>query len=179
MFTGTKVSLRAFELSDTTVLHEMLNEPALLGCRYIDHEDGPLSLARVEEMVEAWSKPEQSLRVVVTGAGGGPLLGHAYADSGWDRLTAFVAVVIAPAHQRHGYGTEVLRLLLHHVFTATPALTVEAWVADWNEAGLAFARHGGFREAGRLRREGIRNGSYYDAIPFDMTRAEWEERHGP
>jgi RimJ/RimL family protein N-acetyltransferase len=89
-----------------------------------------------------------------------------------------VSVVIGPAHQRRGYGTEALDLLLRHLFATGPALAAETWVDDWNDAGLAFATQHGFLEAGRSRREGIHNGTYFDAVGLDLTRAEWEASRG-
>ena len=99
-------------------------------------------------------------------------------DPSWEPLAPFVAVVIGPAHQRHGYGTAALEHLLRHLFGTTPALIAETWVDDWNEPGLVFAKRYGFREAGRARREGIRNGRYYAAVGFDLTREEWEAGRG-
>jgi RimJ/RimL family protein N-acetyltransferase len=93
-------------------------------------------------------------------------------------LAPFVAVVIAPVHQRRGCGTAALDHLLRHLFGTTPALAAETWVDDWNEPGLAFAEYYGFREAGRARREGIRNGAYFAAVGLDLTREEWEAGRG-
>ncbi|MGZ8754059.1 MAG: GNAT family N-acetyltransferase [Acidimicrobiia bacterium] len=170
--------LRAFEKSDAAALHQLLNEPALLERRYLDdEEDGdPLSLVQVEDLLEKWTKSGGRTHRAVTD--GDDLLGIGSLDSSWDPLAPFMSVVIGTAYQRRGLGTKTLDLLLQHQFGTSPSLAVQTWVDTWNESGLAFARTYGFREAGSIRREGIRNGTYFDAVGFDMTRGEWEARHG-
>jgi RimJ/RimL family protein N-acetyltransferase len=65
-------------------------------------------------------------------------------------------------------------LLLHYLFENTPAHNVSGWLADWNQAARGFAQKHGFRESGRSRREGIRQGAYYDGILVNILRPEWE-----
>ena len=89
-----------------------------------------------------------------------------------------MAVVIGPGHQRRGYGSAALRLILSFLFDQTPAHCVTAWIDSWNEAGLALAGHLGFRRAGQMRRVGLRGGQFYDTVVLDLLRPEWVERGG-
>jgi RimJ/RimL family protein N-acetyltransferase len=59
-----------------------------------------------------------------------------------------------------------------------PAHNTTTWVAAWNAPALAFATRHGFRQAGRLRRAGIRHGAYYDLVILDMLRSEWPVEGG-
>jgi RimJ/RimL family protein N-acetyltransferase len=173
----SRIGLRAFELSDASRLHELLNEPALLGRRYLEDDNNrPLSHAQIEELLGTWIKPDGESHLAVVE--GETLVGIGLLDATWDPLSPFVAVVIGTAHQRQGFGTAVLDQLMLEQFGSSPALAIETWVDDWNEPGLAFAEQYGFREAGRVRREGIRNGTYFAAVGFDLTRDEWQARHG-
>ena len=61
---------------------------------------------------------------------------------------------------------------------SSPALAAMTWIDEWNASGLAFAEKYGFREAGRARREGIRNGKYFATVGLDLTRQEWEAGRG-
>lgn len=176
MFSGPRVRLRAFETSDGPCLHHLLNEPELLGRRYLDEDRDPLALEQVADLLSKWIKSDRELHLAITD--GETLLGFGLMDHGWEPLAPFVSVVIDPAHQRRGYGTEALDLLLRHLFGTGPALAAETWVDDWNVAGLAFANKNGFLEAGRSRREGIHDGMYFDAVGLDLTRAEWEASRG-
>ena len=169
--------MRAFELSDAPRLHELLNEPALLGRRYLEDEHNrPLSHSQIEDLVDRWIKPDGETHLALVDDD--TLVGIGSLDTTWDPLSPFVSVVIGTASQRQGFGTDALDQLLLQQFGSSPALAMETWVDAWNEPGCAFAKQYGFREAGRVRREGIRNGTYFDAIGFDLTREEWQARHG-
>jgi RimJ/RimL family protein N-acetyltransferase len=170
------IALRSLELSDAPDLHRMFNEPELVGRRYIDKDRGPISQEQVEDLLGMWVKPEDGLRWGVTD--GEDLVGIAVHDTSWEPLAPFVAVVIDPSRQRRGHGTEALTLLLGQVFSTTPALAAQTWVDEWNGPGLAFAVASGLQEAGRARREGIRDGKYYASVAFDYLREEWEARVG-
>jgi RimJ/RimL family protein N-acetyltransferase len=168
--------LRPFELTDTAALHQLLNDPELIGRRYLDQDRQPLSLPQVEDLLEKWTKPDGETRRAMTA--GDAFLGIGMVDPTWEPLAPFVAVVIDPAHQRLGHGTAAMDLLLEQLFGATPALAAMTWIDEWNASGLAFALKYGFREAGRARREGIRNGRYFASVGLDLTRQEWEAGRG-
>ena len=168
--------LRPFETSDARALQQLLNASELLGRRYLDQDRHSLSLAQVEALLEKWTKPEDETRLAIDE--GGVLIGITLVDPSWEPLAPFVAVVVDPAHQRRGLGTAALDQLLQGLFTTSPALAVMTWVDEWNEPGLAFAGKYGFLEAGRARREGIRQGKYFASVGLDLTREEWEAEHG-
>jgi diamine N-acetyltransferase len=170
------ITLRPIETSDARALHQLLNEPELLGRRYLEKDREPLSLEQVEVLLEKWTKPEDETRLAIDD--GEALVGITLMDPSWESLAPFVAVVVDPAHQRRGFGTAALDQLLQNLFGATPALAAMTWVDEWNEAGLAFAETYGFQEAGRARREGIRHGKYFASVGLDLTREEWEANHG-
>ena len=52
------LTLRAFEMSDAPALHQLLNEPELVGRRYLEKDRDPLSLQQVEDLLNKWTKPE-------------------------------------------------------------------------------------------------------------------------
>lgn len=168
--------LRPFEPTDAAALHQLLNDPELLGRRYLDQDRRPLSLPQVEELLEKWTKPDGETRRAITA--GEAFLGLGMVDPTWEPLAPFVAVVIDPTHQRRGHGTAAMDQMLAQLFGATPALAAMTWIDEWNASGLAFAEKYGFREAGRVRREGIRNGKYFATVGLDLTRLEWEAGRG-
>lgn len=170
MFEGPRVFLKAIERDDASELHGLVNHPDLRGRRYLDDEERPLSIAQVERHIGKLQEDENALHVkIVTNAA---LIGYATVDYGWDTLTPFIAVVIAPDHQRAGYGSEVARLLIEWTFKQLPATALHSWVADWNQPALRFAASLGFAEAGRVRRDGIHNGRFADSIPVELLREE-------
>jgi RimJ/RimL family protein N-acetyltransferase len=180
-FHGDAVDLRPFEPSDVPALALILNHPGLTGRRYVPWgfaELSPLSQGQVEAIIQKWAKTEKGLQLAVVLRETEELIGHVGCDWGWDPHCPDLSLVIAPAHQRRGYGSEVLRLLLSYLFGNTVAHNVSGWVADWNRAGLQFATRHGFQECGRLRRAGIQQGSYFDVVVVDLLRPEWEPTGG-
>lgn len=170
------LTLRPFEADDALALQTYLNHPELNGRRYLPHGfpvDIPLSIKQVAEIIEKWGEGKREVHLAVIQAVKGELVGHTDMVWSWDPHTPWVSVVIAPSSQRRGYGTEVMNLLLSHMFENTVAHNVHSWIADWNRGAREFAKSLGFQESGRSRREGFRQGKYYDEILVDMLRPEW------
>jgi ribosomal-protein-alanine N-acetyltransferase len=175
-FQNQDVLLRAFETQDVEGLLTYLNHPALAGRRYLPWGfpgELPLSRQQVEKAMEKWRGEERGAHLAITLRVSGELIGHAAMTWGWDPHCPDVALVIAPAHQRQGYGSDTLAILLRYLFENTPAHNVSSWMGDWNEAARAFAQAHSFQECGRWRRDGLRLGAYYDTVQVDLLKAEW------
>ena len=179
IFENERLILRPFEPGDAPALLSLLNQPDLAGRRGLPwgfNEELPLSQGQVERVLGKWSEAEESLHLAVVQRTSQELIGHAELDRGWDPHAPSLWLLIAPAHQRQGYGSEVLCLLLNYFFDYTPAHNVSLWAADWNQPALAFARRHGFQECGHWRRDGLRGGVYVDGVIFDILRPEWKAR---
>ncbi len=191
-FVGKTVTLRPFEMDDVKALREYLNHADLMGRRHIPWgfpEFLPLIEPQVHGILERWATEERSVVLAIDahierqawGLSGetsqvSELVGHAEFTWGWDPHAPSVSVVIDPEHQRKGYGSEALFLLLQHLFAFTPAHNVSCWIADWNDSALAFAAENGFQEAGRMRRVGLYQGHSFDLIITDILRPEFLRR---
>lgn len=176
-FEGRLIRLRAFEPGDTPAVEAYLNHPALLGRRYVPwsfSDTAPLSGQQVTAIVQKWAETEKGLVLAVVQQATGQVVGHAEGEWDWDPHNPSVSVVIDPAHQRQGLGSEALALLLRHLFDYTPANTVTCWLADWNQEGQRFAARHGFHDSGRMRRAGLRQGAYFDLVVMDLLRREWQ-----
>lgn len=179
IFQGSLVTLRPFEPEDIPALQAYLNHLDLEGCRYLPSgfsELVPLSRKQVEAIYEKLVGSEDGFTLAVTMTGSGEVVGHTGCDWSWDPHCPDLFLVIAPEHQRQGFGSEAILLLLRYVFEYTPAHVVTAWVADWNITGLHFLERHGYQQAGRSRRVGMRQGGYYDAVVTDLLRREWLQR---
>lgn len=144
--------MRALEPDDAEALAAYLNHPDLAGRRYLPWsapEAAPLARRPVEQALNARAEDKAARQFAVVLTETGAVIGHAECSRGWDPHCPEIAIVIAPACQRRGYGTAVLPLLLRHLFETTPAHNVGAWLADWNLAAAAFALRRGFADAGR------------------------------
>jgi RimJ/RimL family protein N-acetyltransferase len=181
LFQSEAISLRAFEADDAPALMAYLNHPDLAGRRYTPwqfSDVAPLSPRQVQEIMEKWAKAKKALSLAIVHEESQEVIGHAECDWGWDPHCPSLSVVIAPDHQRQGYGSETVRLLLLYLFGHTPAHVVTCWIADWNRSGLQCAARHGFLAAGQMRRAGIRQGRYYDAVVADLLRSEWLKQGG-
>ena len=181
LFQGDAIALRPFEPADVPALGDYLNHFDLAGRRYIPWsfpEVAPLSQQQVHDIHQKWSDVDKGLHLAVVNLDGQDLIGHAECEWGWDPHCPSLSVVIAPAHQRRGYGSEAFALLLRYLFEYTPAHVVACWIADWNQPALEFVRSHGFQEAGRMRRVGIRQGQYHDVMVTDLLRSEWQQLGG-
>jgi RimJ/RimL family protein N-acetyltransferase len=178
-FESQRLILRPFEPGDAPALLALLNHPELAGRRGLPwgfNEELPLTPDQVDKILSKWGSDEDSLHLAVTLRDSQQLIGHAELDRGWDPQAPSLWLLVSPAHQRQGYGSEVLRLLLDYYFNYTPAYNVSLWASDWNQPALAFVRKYGFQECGRFRRDSWRNGVYADGIVFDILRPEWKAR---
>ena len=173
---GTRVFLRPFEPEDAASLYIYLNHPDLTGCRYLPHgfsDDLPLSRKQVHEILEKWGRTDTRAHLAVV-LQNGEVIGHASAYWGWDTHCPGVELVISPAYQRQGLGSEAVRLLVTFLFDSLPAHNLSVEVADWNVPAQKFFQLHGFLESGRSRREGLRGGKFYDLVLFDILRKEWK-----
>ena len=178
-FQTEQIKLRPFEPDDASALQAYLNHPKLSGRRYIPRgfpEEVPLSKNQVEEIIKKWGEEKNEAHLAIVLTDRQDLIGHAELE--WDRdpQTPWVSVVIARPYQRQGYGSQVLSLLMDYLFENTAAHNVSSWISDWNRAARSFTKKHGFRESGRSRREGFRQGAYYDSVLVDILRPEYKAR---
>jgi RimJ/RimL family protein N-acetyltransferase len=175
-FQSENLALRPFEADDVQVLRAYLNYPELSGRRYLPHgfpDDIPLSTNQGQALIEKWGEGKDEAHLAIIQAERQELVGHAEFAWEWDPHTPWISVVVSVPRQRRGFGTEVINLLLRYLFENTAAHNVSSWMADWNHEASSFAKSLGFKESGRSRREGIRQGSYYDDILVEILRPEW------
>ena len=175
-FQTERLHLRPFEHEDLPALKEYLNHPELVGRRYLPWGvpgEMPLSSQQVEVVLQKWGEADDESHLAVELIAEPTLIGHLGFGSGWDPHNPFVEIVIAPGYQHRGYGSELLALLVRYLFMNTPAHNVSGWISDWNQAAYRFACKHGFQECGRSRREGLRQGAYFDEIVVDLLRPEW------
>jgi RimJ/RimL family protein N-acetyltransferase len=171
--------LRAFEPDDLQGFCIYINSPELVGRRYIPWQfsgDIPLSKRQVEGVLKTWAEAEKQLHLAVSLREGGVLIGHVNASWGWDPHCPNLDLVISPAYQRQGYGSEVLAGMLEYFFNNTPAHNITGGMSSWNQSAQDFAAKHGFARSGCFRRTGFRDGQYVDWIGIDFLRPEWLAR---
>jgi RimJ/RimL family protein N-acetyltransferase len=181
-FLDEKVKLRPFEAQDAPHLEQYLNHPAISGRRYLPWkypETAPLSMEVVNQIINDWQAFEQGFHLAVISSPADRIVGHVNVDWGWDAHCPSVSLVISPEYQRQRFGSSTLNIVLHYLFSETPAHTVGSeWVADWNEPAKRFLLKNGFTLNGTIRWAGMHGGKPFDMHAADILRREWQTRPG-
>lgn len=89
--------------------------------------------------------------------------------------TFMFGIRIYQGHQRHGYGTEAVRLILRYGFYELRCQKANSTMLSVNQASICLHQNLGFREEGRIRRSCYTDGRYFDKIWFGLTREEFDE----
>jgi len=181
LFTSEKIHLRPFLHGDLAAVTAYLNHDELVGRRYLPHgfpDALPLAESQIDGVLKKWGEKERGLALAVVHTASDTFIGHVDCSWHWDPHAPDLSIVIGPEHQRQGYGSAALAMMLAFFFRETVAHNVAGWVSDWNEAGRAFAAAHGFTESGAMRRAGIRNGAYVDLQLVDILRPEWQAQQG-
>jgi RimJ/RimL family protein N-acetyltransferase len=85
---------------------------------------------------------------------------------------------IRTEHQRRGYASEAIRIVLRYFFDELRYQKVTAAVYSFNAPSIALHERLGLVLEGRLRREVYTAGRYHDILLFGLTAEEFAARHG-
>jgi len=133
----------------------------------------PISLEELKEKLkEKQKKPRTSIFSIWTKQND-EYVGIAQWSASWDTWCPDVGVIIWPEFRRKGYGTEAARKLLDISFLQSPGHTVVSAAQDWNIPSQNFIKSLGFKDSGKMRRIGMKDGKYYDLIFFDILKNEY------
>jgi RimJ/RimL family protein N-acetyltransferase len=175
-----RVRLRAVEPRDWKI-HFEWDRTTDIG-RLTDDEGFPQS----EEMVRRWAEDEalklganDCFRFQLEEVATGELVGTLNTHTCIPRHGTFsYGVAILPAHQRKGFASDAIRLLLRHFFAERRYQKCNTQVYSINEPSMRLHEHLGFVLEGRLRRMKYTQGAYHDVLIYGMTDEEFYVRHG-
>lgn len=86
-------------------------------------------------------------------------------------------VGVAPQHQRKGYASEAIRLVLNFYFNERRYQKCTTSVYSFNPASIQLHEHLGFTLEGRLRRMIYSGGTYHDELMYGMTQEEFNAKY--
>jgi RimJ/RimL family protein N-acetyltransferase len=78
-----------------------------------------------------------------------------------------------PAYRGKGYGTEAKHLILEYAFHRLYLERITSFVFEPNTRSAAALAKQGYRAAGRLKYDEIKDGRFQDFLLFDLTREDW------
>ncbi|MEX2426028.1 MAG: GNAT family protein [Thermomicrobiaceae bacterium] len=78
-----------------------------------------------------------------------------------------------PEYRNRGYGTEAKHLVLEYAFQRLHLERIVSFVFEPNARSSAALMKQGYRPAGRLKYEDIKDGRFQDTLVFDLLPEEW------
>jgi RimJ/RimL family protein N-acetyltransferase len=175
---GQLVRLRALEPDDWPVHFEWNQDSEM--ARQVDFIWFPQSRAAVQKWAaeNAVKPPDNDELDLVIETLAGAYAGLISVHSVVRRNGTFkYGVAIRAPHQRKGYASEAIRLILRHYFNELRYQKATAHVFAFNTASIRLHERLGFQLEGRLRRMIYSDGQYHDELIYGLTddefRAGW------
>jgi RimJ/RimL family protein N-acetyltransferase len=171
---GQKVRLRGIEPADAETFFRW-NMDSETG-RSLEFLWPPVSLAQVRQQIaaQALQKLERDEFHWIIEDATGTAVGsidthHCDARTGTFRY----GIHVAAEHQRRGYASEAILLVVKYYFEELRYQKVTVGVFAPNEASIALHERLGFTREGTLRRMGYTHGAHFDQHYYGLTREEW------
>jgi RimJ/RimL family protein N-acetyltransferase len=178
-WTGKRIRLRGIEPEDWRAF--MAIDTHSEDQRSVDALYPPRSAEgyRAYAAEAAVAQPQgDSFRLAIESLDGGGLVGSLSTHGADPRTGRFsYGVGISADHQRRGYASEAIVMLLRFMFGERRYHKCEAGIYVYNDASLALHRKLGFVEEGRLRDHEFFAGRHHDLVMMGMTTPEFAERH--
>ena len=86
-------------------------------------------------------------------------------------------LAVLPQHQRMGYASEAIRLVLNYYFNEKRYQKCVSGVFSFNQASIRLHEQFGFTLEGRLRRMIYSGGDYHDDLYYGITIEEFNARY--
>jgi RimJ/RimL family protein N-acetyltransferase len=94
----------------------------------------------------------------------------------WRVRSAELGIVIGDkAYWNQGYGTQAMRLLVHHGFTTLNLNRIFLRVYEDNPRAVRAYEKAGFFQEGRMRQGEYHDGRYLDVLLMSVLKFEWKE----
>lgn len=182
MIQGERIRLRRDERADISKFVGWLNDPEVR--RYLSL-NMPISMASEEQWFENMLKlpaPEQPFAIEIRKTSTEnetdtwEMIGNCgFMDIDHTARSAEVGLFIGDKScWNKGYGTEVMRLLLHFGFETLNLNRIFLHVDEDNKGGIRAYEKAGFVDEGRLRQAVYRDGQYLDLLIMSVIRSEWD-----
>ena len=174
------ITFRSLDEPEIENIHKRQNEDCTYEIASIFDFSPPWAPVTLEQLKEKIAEDRKRPRTAHLSlwSENNDFLGLAIWMASWDTWCPRMEIFIFPEHRRKGYGTEVARLLTDMSFHQNPGHMISTGVEEWNAAALEFIKSLGFKDAGRMRRTGIKDGEYYDTLRFDILKSEYEALRG-
>lgn len=166
------IALRPFDETDTTLLVEYMNMPAV--SQYLSSRlPSPYTLDDAQWWVNSGSKQGCIRAIVINNA----LVGSVGAEPGQfeNAKTAETGYWLAPDYWYQGIACIALRLLVAEIQNTTAITRLQATVFEGNDASKRVLEKSGFTLEGHYAKSLFKNNTFYDSFVYgrlisDFTR---------
>jgi RimJ/RimL family protein N-acetyltransferase len=182
MYSGKKVILRSYEMSDLDVIMKHWNNWGLR--RYLGYA---LPISRLSE--EEWLRNTCKLDPWKDGRVNFAMLDKVdrnligstglFNINSQARLAELGIAIFDTENFGKGYGTDALRVNLWVAFHILNLHSVHLKAVGFNKRGIRAYEKAGFKHAGVYRDGAFLEGQYHDAIVMDILREEFLEQYPP
>lgn len=158
------------------------DEAMQLYAQWLSDETTSVFIERQHEVLDISSMPgwvtcHDVLRMGIVDKETDQLIGYCHIDHRAKDQAAWLSINIGDKDFKgHGYGTEVMQLLLKVCFQTLGVYSVHLDVLEANKAGVKCYEKCGFRVSGRYRGHCYINRQHNDWLHMDILYDEWEVR---
>jgi RimJ/RimL family protein N-acetyltransferase len=176
---GKNIRLRALEPADAETFFRWDRDSGM--GRNLDFLWPPTSMAHAIAWVEETSKKvlDKDMYQWMMENSEGEAVGSIDTHTCNPRQGTFsYALNVAFEHQRKGYASEAILMVLRYYFEELHYQKVTVQVHSDNPASIRLHEKLGFQREGTIRRMGFSGGKYIDLLWYGMTAEEFWERYG-
>lgn len=176
---GERVRLRAIEPEDWADFLAFDQDSD--GQRSVDMVHAPRSAFAMQAWAEeqaAHGEADDRVQLAIEALDSSTVVGACSTNDTSRRCGRFsYGVAIGREHQRRGYASDAVKVLLRFMFEERRYHKAEAGVYAYNDASLALQERLGFQREGQLRDHEFLAGAYQDLVVFGMTAEEFAALH--
>lgn len=165
-----RLFLRAPELSDSSLLNSMINDPDVEN--YTGGWSFPISAYQQQKWFESIQSQTTTMRLIVDTKEHGPIGLITLSDLDFKNRTAQLHIKLENNHQirSKGYGSEATKTLVDYAFNQLDLFVVYSQVIEYNIASSKMLKNCGFIEEAVLKSRLYKNGNRYNIIVFSKCR---------
>lgn len=169
---GKRITLRAIETEDLSVLHAWSNDPEVV--RGLGDIHFPASKWQQERWFERIQDDEHTARLAIQCVEG-PLIGYTgFWRIHWrDRRAEHALLIGDSTYWGQGYGREVILTCARYAFDEMGLHRLDASILKTNTASLKAYQGCGFQAEGVLRQHALRGGERVDRVMLGLLASEY------
>jgi RimJ/RimL family protein N-acetyltransferase len=175
MLKGKLVNLRAIERKDLDEIMKWVNDQEVT--KYLAAFLYPVSREEEEKFLERAMSSNDAEKNLVIETKEGVYIGQISLHKiDWKNSNAELGIIIGnKEYWSKGYGTEAIKILLHHAFNQMNLYKIYLQVFEFNQRGIRCYEKCGFKKEGKLRKNYFYQAKYYDVILMGILKDEFEK----